>query len=214
MSDTYPVLYSFRRCPYAMRARLSLIASGQAVILREVKLADKPTAMLKASPKGTVPVLVLIDGTIIDESFDIMRWALQRNDPQGWLSADQGLCHELIHKNDGDFKHHLDRTKYHSRYDGADPRHHREQAMRFVMELDQRLASSAYLQADHMTLADAAILPFIRQFANIDRDLFNTSPCPHVHAWLDRYLNSDLFRAIMFKYVPWADGDEPLLFGS
>jgi glutathione S-transferase len=172
-APTDPVLYSFRRCPYAMRARLALAVSGIRCDLREVRLSAKPEAMLAASPKGTVPVLVLADGTVIDESLDIMRWALVQRDPEGWLDRDDAT---LIAANDGPFKHALDRTKYPERH-GVDAVVHRAQGLVFLREIDARLAGAGQLCGPARGFADAAIMPFIRQFAAIDRPCSTRSRC-------------------------------------
>ena len=171
---TDPILYSFRRCPYAIRARLALAVSGTRGELREVKLSAKPQAMLDASPKGTVPVLVLPGGTMLDESLDIMRWALANRDPEGWLTRDDAA---LIAMNDGPFKHDLDRFKYPERY-GADPRAHSESGLAFLRELDGRLAAAGQLCGPVRGLTDAAIMPFVRQFAAVDREWFSALPLP------------------------------------
>ena len=194
-----PVLYSFRRCPYAMRARLALAISGVRYELREVQLAHKPAAMLAASPKGTVPVLVLGDGTVIDESLLIMRWALTRNDPEGWLERDDA---DLIAINDGPFKDDLDRYKYPERH-GSDALAHRERSLKFLSRIDQRLASAAQLCGSKLGMADAAIMPFVRQFAAVDSEWFAAQPIPHLKAWLAGHLGSTLFQAIMVRVPPW-----------
>ena len=160
-----PILYSFRRCPYAMRARMALWAAGVTVELREVKLAAKPPALIAASPKGTVPVLVLADGTVIDESLDIMRWALGQNDPEGWLAGDDRA---LIAANDGPFKHHLDRAKYPGRYEEEGLSDHRAAALALLAPLELRLQAAPWLCGESRTLTDIALFPFIRQFAAID----------------------------------------------
>ena len=166
---TPPVLYSFRRCPYAMRARMALWVAGVTVTLREVKLAAKPPALIAASPKGTVPVLVLADGpddgSVIDQSLDIMRWALGQNDPEGWLAGEDAA---LIAANDGPFKHHLDRAKYPGRYEEEDGTDHRAAALALLAPLEARLADAPYLCGETRSLTDIALLPFIRQFAAID----------------------------------------------
>lgn len=203
-----PVLYSFRRCPYAMRARLALAASGTRCELREVKLSAKPEAMLAASPKGTVPVLVLPDGKVIDESIDIMRWALGRHDPEGWLARDDAA---LIAANDGPFKRDLDRYKYPEKH-GADPLVHREQGLAFLRELDARLAGAGQLCGSARGLADAAILPFVRQFAAVDREWFEGRPLPALKAWLGGHLSSALFETIMVRPAPWSLGDPAIVF--
>ena len=214
-SDPLPLLYSFRRCPYAMRARLALSISGQACVVREVLLRDKPPEMLARSAKGTVPVLVLSDGTVMDESLDIMRWALRRHDPHNWLSPEGGTLDDmlaLISENDGPFKEHLDRYKYSTRYDDADPMEHREQGVRFLETLNARLETSAFLFGDHISLADIAIFPFVRQFANADRAWFDAAALKPLQDWLDHHVTSDLFAHVMQKYPVWAPGDvEPLL---
>ena len=211
-----PILYSFRRCPYAMRARMALCIADIPVELREVKLSDKPPELAEASPKATVPVLVLPDETVIDESIAVMRWALAQNDPENWLSGDDQA---LINEADGPFKHHLDRYKYPVRYpdeNGGDESafgpHHRSQGLAILQKLDARLAESKQLCGDRPTLADIALFPFIRQFANTDRAWFDTQDLPHLQRWLDAHLKSDLFAAIMPKFDPWKAGDKPILF--
>ena len=204
----HPILYSFRRCPYAIRARLALAVSGTRCELREVKLSAKPQAMLDASPKGTVPVLVLPDGTVIDESLGIMRWALANRDPEGWLMRHDAA---LIEANDGRFKHHLDRYKYPDRH-GADPLLHRESGLAFLREIDGRLAGAGQLCGPARGLADAAIMPVVRQFAAIDREWFDTRPLPQLKVWLAGHLASRLFAATMTRVAPWSPGDPPVGF--
>ena len=194
-----PVLYSFRRCPYAMRARMALHISETPVEMREILLRDKPAEMLAASPKGTVPVLVLNDGTVIDESLDIMRWALAANDPEGWLIGDDP---ELLHTIDGPFKHHLDRYKYATRH-STDPAEHRAAAYAILAGLDTRLSKQPFLAGTRRTIADIATFPFIRQFANTDPDWFAAQPIPALRAWLQDLVSSTLFSAIMVKHPPW-----------
>jgi len=206
-----PVLYSFRRCPYAMRARMALWAAGVTVELREVKLAAKPPALLAASPKGTVPVLVLTDGTVIDQSLDIMRWALGQHDPEFWLAGEDAA---LIAANDGPFKHHLDRAKYPGRYEEEDGTDHRAAALAMLAPIEARLAEARYLCGETRSLTDIALLPFIRQFAAIDPAWFAAQPLPHLQGWLEGLLVSDLFAAVMPKFTPWAEGDPMVLFGS
>lgn len=193
------ILYSFRRCPYAMRARLALLISEVPIEIREVKLSAKPDAMLTASPKGTVPVLVLPDGQVIDESLDIMRWALGRNDPENWLAGDDTA---LIATNDSLFKHHLDRTKYPDRH-GSDADAHRAQALARLAPLEERLESHAFLCGESRSLTDAALMPFVRQFAAIDRDWFDAQPLSAVQRWLAHQLASPLFEAAMVRRDPW-----------
>ena len=206
-----PILYSFRRCPYAMRARLALAASETGCILREVKLADKPAALIAASAKATVPVLVLATGEVLEESLDIMRWALERNDPQGWLKADPADTQALIDANDGPFKHHLDRYKYADRHD-ADPVEHRSAGLAILAGLDARLSAQRELCSGRMTLADAALLPFVRQFALVDKAWFERQPLAKLRAWLERHLASPLFECISLRLRPWSEGDAPIRF--
>lgn len=210
-----PILYSFRRCPYAMRARHALLAGRQTVVLREVLLRDKPADMLAVSPKGTVPVLVLPDGTVLEESLDIMAWALDRADPDGWCSeepADGSDADLLIARNDGPFKHHLDRYKYANRYEGADATRHRDAAEAVLADLDARLQTRPFLLGDRFTRADAALLPFVRQFANADRSWFDATPYPSVQRWLASYLASPGFAAVMFRVPQWQPGQDEVLF--
>jgi glutathione S-transferase len=209
MSEAAPILYSFRRCPYAMRARLALLISGTICEIREVKLSAKPAQMLEVSPKGTVPVLVLPTGDVIEQSLDIMRWALGRNDPEGWLAADDV---DLIAANDGPFKHHLDRYKYPERHP-SDPVDHRAAGLAHLFELETRLATSANLCGESRGLADMAIIPFVRQFAQTDRAWFDDQPVPRLRAWLDRRVTSPLFEAAMVRLKPWQPGGAPLFFG-
>ncbi len=202
---TEPVLYSFRRCPYAMRARLALAVSGIAYELREVKLSAKPQAMLAASPKGTVPVLVLASGEVIDQSIDIMHWSLAISDPEGWLAQDDTA---LIAANDGPFKHDLDRYKYPERHD-CDALLHRECGLTFLRTLDARLVHANYLCGPTRGLTDAAIMPFIRQFAAVDRDWFDAQPLPYLQKWLADHLASRLFEAVMVRLPPWSPARAP-----
>ncbi len=191
-----------------MRARLALAVGGTLCELREVKLSAKPRAMLAASPKGTVPVLVLPDGAVIDESLDIMRWALANGDPEGWLARNDPA---LIVANDGGFKHDLDRYKYPDRY-GVDPLPHRDSGLEFLRDIDGRLADAGQLCGPARGFADAAIMPFVRQFAAIDREWFDTRPLPHLRVWLAGHLASGLFAAAMTRFAPWSPGDRPIRF--
>ena len=201
-----PVLYSFRRCPYAMRARLALQVAGQAVEHREIELKHKPAAMLQASPKGTVPVLVLTDGAVLEQSLDIMRWALERHDPEAWLPTDEASRQDawaLIAQNDGDFKFHLDRYKYPHRYALADGFEHRAQASVFLGTLALRLTASAYLSGPHFGIADAAIAPFVRQFAHTDKAWFAQQDWPALAQWLADFEGSAAFAQVMEKHPVW-----------
>ena len=196
MSDA--VLYSFRRCPYAMRARMALRYSGVAVQIIEVSLKAKPAEMLALSPKGTVPVLS-VDGRVIDESLPIMRWALAQNDPEGWLLGDDRATQALIEENDQGFKHQLNRYKYAERYPEYPMEHYRAEGEVFLMRLEGLLAEREYLLAGHLSLADVALAPFVRQFAHVDREWFGQARYPRLRAWLERFLESPLFIAVMAK---------------
>jgi glutathione S-transferase len=200
-----PVLYSFRRCPYAIRARLALWQAGVVVALREVVLRDKPAAMLEISPKGTVPVLQLPDGRVLEESLDIMHWALQQNDPGGWLrtgdSAEQGA---LIARNDTNFKPLLDRYKYAERFPEKSAVAWRHAAIAaHLAELEVRLTKHAFLLGDTASLADAALFPFVRQFAAVDAAWFEKAPLPALRRWLKVWLASPLFAAVMLRHRTW-----------
>ena len=190
------VLYSFRRCPYAMRARMALGYSGVPLSIVEVSLKAKPAEMLAASPKGTVPVLVCADGRVIEQSLDIMQWALGQHDPDNWLQADYM---ELIEANDSIFKVLLDRYKYAIRYPEYPMEHYRAQGVEFLQGLEQQLERHPYLSGPALSLADVALAPFVRQFAHVDREWFAQAPLPHLNAWLERFLASDLFASVMAK---------------
>lgn len=236
-----PLLYSFRRCPYAIRARLALQVTQSECELREVVLRDKPPRMLSASPKGTVPVLVLEQrsalegkvlegkalegnapaGKVLEESLDIMLWCLRERDPGEWLGGDEEYVPEaiaLIGRNDGEFKYNLDRYKYADRHPSPDSDSpedsldHRELAAKFLRELDARLSKSPWLLGSRLSLADAALAPFVRQFANTDRSWFDAQPWPSLCAWLEDFLVSPLFLSVMGKYPQWHEGDQAKLF--
>lgn len=197
-----PLLYTFRRCPFAIRARMAIKISGIAVNMHEVKLRDKPAALLECSPKGTVPVLQLADDHVIDESLDIMLWALSINDPEHWLDGSNGLseaAQALIKRNDEPFKKALDYYKYSVRLPEHSEQYYREQAEFFLKELDARLSQTDYLMGDRLTVPDIAIFPFIRQFSNVDKDWFYASPYKHLIQWLDARISSDLFTTVMQK---------------
>ncbi len=207
---TRPILYSFRRCPYAMRARLAIQSAGIQCELREIVLRDKAAAFLEASPKGTVPV-VLVDGDVIEESLDVMKWALSQNDPEGWQDMPD-VGHDWIARCDGPFKHDLDRTKYANRYPDADPTKSRNGAAAFLRDLNDAIGEKAWLFGNAPSWADFAILPFVRQFANIDRTWFDDQDWPNVARWLNAFLESDRFQTIMSKYSKWEPGDPVTLF--
>jgi len=193
-----PILYSYRRCPYAIRARLAIAAGAVNVQTIEIDLKAKPAHMLEISPKATVPVLELPDGRVIDESLDIMLWALQAHDPQGLLEL-HDEARVLIDRNDGEFKYALDRYKYPERYPEFTVQHYRAQAETVLADLNRRLAQHRYLLGDKPHLADLALLPFIRQFAQVDRAWFDTSVYSKLRAWLDAWTSSDLFTGVMRK---------------
>lgn len=198
-----PILYSFRRCPYAIRARLAIKVSNIEVELREVALSNKPKEMLVCSPKGTVPVLVLADGIVIDESRDIMLWALTQNDPQNWLTSDKCIQKEtsiLIDTNDNEFKQHLDHYKYSDRFPEYPMETYRQQAEVFLQQLENKLNQNQYLTGDNVSLADMAILPFIRQFAYVDKDWFDKTQYRKCQIWLDQLISSTLFSEVMKKH--------------
>ena len=187
---------------------MALLVSGQRCEIREVKLSAKPPELAAASPKATVPVLCLPDGTVLDESLDIMRWALGRADPEAWLDRDDPA---LIAANDGAFKHHLDRYKYPERH-GSDAVLHRAEGLALLDVLEQRLAARLYLCGDRRGLTDIALFPFVRQFAEVDRGWFDAQPLPEVRRWLAGLIGSDLFAAIMVRLAPWKTGDAPIRF--
>ena len=217
MSDARPILYSFRRCPYAMRARMAIAAAGVECRLREVVLRDKPAEMLEASPKGTVPVIVEPDGTIIEESLDVMAWALGQNDAEDWLAPEQGTRAEmeaLIAACDGPFKRALDRYKYPNRYEdeGIIREDQRALGLAFLQKLDTQLTDRTQLFGSRVSYADIAIFPFIRQFANTDRNWFDALDLPHLQAWLEGHLESARFKQIMPKFAQWKTGDQEPVF--
>jgi glutathione S-transferase len=204
-----PILYSFRRCPYAIRARMAIAVSGVQVELREVVLRDKPPELIEASAKATVPVLVLPDVAVIDESLDIMRWALRQNDPEGWLAGD---AQDLITQNDGPFKAALDRYKYPHRYELENGDAHRDEGIAILAQLNTRLSETPFLSGEMRGITDLAIFPFIRQFAETDRAWFDAQPLPHIHRWLGQHLSSELFASIMHRYPQRKSGDVATVF--
>lgn len=201
-----PILYSFRRCPYAMRARLAIEISGVKVEKREVALSNKPKELIECSAKATVPVLQLTDKTVIDESRDIMLWALKQHDPYNWLPVkyiDVQETNRLIDSNDNEFKQFLDRYKYASRYPEMEMEACRQQGEYFLNELENKLSKTQYLLNDTLSLADIAIFPFVRQFAYVDKDWFDKTEYAKLQFWLNDLLNSSLFNKIMVKRPDW-----------
>jgi glutathione S-transferase len=198
-----PRLYTFRRCPYAMRARMALLQAGRDFEAVEVSLRDKPASLLALSPKATVPVLQLPDGRVIEESWDIMRWAFAESDAQGWWARAQSPDNlDLLQWNDGDFKRHLDRWKYPQRYAGETltPDGHRDKAVDALLRpLEARLSSAPCLGGATPCVTDMAVMPFVRQFAAVDPGWFATLDLPSVRSWLDGWLVDPLFTACMHK---------------
>ena len=210
MPTPTPILYSFRRCPYAMRARLALRVSGVAYEHREVVLKNKPASMLALSPKGTVPVLWLpsaAGGEVIDQSLDIMLWALRQNDPQGWLPSGAQLDEVMrwVAHNDGPFKQHLDRYKYPQRFGLASGEADRDLGAQWLMQLEARLQQQPCLAGPHWGLLDAALAPFVRQFAHTQPDWFAAQPWPRLIDWLTAFEDSAAFAQIMAKHPAWQD---------
>ena len=205
-----PVLYSFRRCPYAMRARWSLIQAGLLVRWREIELKRKPAEMLVASPKGTVPVLVLSDGTVIDESIDVMHWALAHADPRELLTVRDS--DGLIEENDGPFKHHLDRFKYTDRYPGENKLTHQQAGVAILRDWSARIALQGWLLGGQMTVVDGAIWPFVRQWRIADPNLFDADPqLIPLREWLNRFLDDPMFERLMQRADPWSEkGSQPI----
>ncbi len=206
---TLPILYSFRRCPYAIRARLGLASAGITVEMREILLRDKAPDFLATSPSATVPCLKT-ESTIIDESLDIMLWALAQNDPEALLDMPKP-GHALIASTDGDFKTALDRYKYHSRY-GTNRTAERAKASDHLVALNAQLQDHDWLFGPAPRLADLTILPFIRQFAFTDKAWFDAQPWPNLHRWLQAFLTSDRFQSVMAKYPIWQATDAPTQF--
>ncbi len=196
---TLPILYSYRRCPYAMRARMALKYAGIPVEIREISLKDKPAHMLQVSPKGTVPVLVLPSGKVIDQSIEIMHWALHENDVDGWLSADASQTRQLIDENDGSFKQALDKYKYAIRFPEQSTQVYRTQGEAFFSKLERKLEGTSFLVADTLSLADIAIFPFIRQFAAVDTAWFESADYLKLKTWLKHLVESALFQSVMEK---------------
>ena len=203
-----PVLYSFRRCPYCMRAHMALKYSGVKVELREVDLQDYPPQALKISAKATVPVLHLPDGTVIDESWDIVKWALAQNDPDNWSGKnnEHALDAEiLIETNDFSFKEDLDRYKYADRHPEHSEAHYRKSCEVFIEELEDMLSENSYLLADELSLADIGVFPFVRQFSLVDKDWFEQAPYPRVRQWLNKLINTKLFTDVFQKHELWQE---------
>ena len=205
-----PILYNFRRCPYAIRVRLALSYANVNVEIREVVLKNKPAEFLATSPSGTVPSLKLTD-TILDESLDIMEWALSQCDPINLMDMpSRGF--DLITECDGNFKQHLDRAKYPNRFPKTDPIESRDKAALFLYKLEKMLSPNLF--GKNMSIADLAILPFVRQFAHIDHVWFYAQDWINLINWLDTFKESSEFNKIMTKLAPWRSGDTPIMFSD
>ena len=205
-----PILYNFRRCPYAIRARLALLHAKVNVEIREVVLRNKPKEFLATSPSGTVPSLKL-KNKVLDESLDIMKWALSQNDPIDLMDMpDYGF--DLISECDGNFKKALDRTKYPNKFPDTDPMESRDTAALFLYKLEKILSPNLF--GTNISMADLAILPFVRQFANIDQDWFYDQDWINLIKWVDNFKQSSEFNKIMTKSAPWKVGDTPVMFSD
>jgi glutathione S-transferase len=216
--STLPVLYSLRNCPYAMRARVAIFKAQQIVILRDIVLSNKPKEMITASPKATVPVLVLANGTAVEESLAVMLWALNETDPDDLLQSqnEYGLSDmlDLIKSFDNDFKACLEQYKCAKRYRESNISECRELCEPFIQTLENRLNRHDFLISNTESLADIALLPFIRQFARVERQWYLQSPYPKIRQWLNHYLQSPMFTKVMAKYPLWLDDHEVVLFGD
>ena len=219
-----PILYSLRRCPYAMRARLGILLANQQVLIREIVTKDKPEELLKCSPKGTVPVLVLPDGKIIEQSLQVMVWALELNDPQNLLrKSDDEVYHdvfELIEENDNTFIGHLEQYRAAVRYHNEDLVDRRALCEEFLTKLEARLKQGSgypkksYLFGDTPSVADYAIVPFISQFARVEKKWFNQSHYIGIQTWLRSILDSALYSKTMKAYPLWNESKQNMVFGS
>jgi len=211
-----PILYSLRQCPYAMRARMGLLLAEQSVLLRDIVMTNIPTEMLDISPKGSVPVLLLDDSTVIEESLDIMLWALDKNDPQNILYSHNSTTNKeilnLINRNDNEFVKSLNKYKAASRYHDDRIQEYRKSCEFFIEELEQRLTKHLYLVGETLSLADFAILPFIRQFSRVDRRYFLQSPYSYLRSWLKQHYENPLFSKVMKKYPHWLENKELIIF--
>jgi len=209
------ILYSFKRCPYAMRARMALYLTNIQCELREVSLKNKPSTMLDISPKGTVPILLLDNGNVIDESLDVINWALKQHNvfAANLLDHQEIFTDKTIELFDGDFKFNLDRYKYSTRYHDVNEQIHRESCLKILKELDKFFIGSAWFFGDDINKLDISILPFIRQFRLANSEWFDAqADIKNIKYWLNTFLESDLFKKIMTSYEPWKEPDDPLYF--
>ena len=218
ITNPLPILYSLRNCPYAMRARIAIFKAKQTVILRDLVLSNKPKELVKASPKATVPVLVLTNGTVLEESLDVMLWALNETDPDDLLQSENesslSAILTLINTFDHNFKVSLEQYKCAKRYRESNVIECRKACEQFIQTLENRLNSHRFLMSDKESLADIAILPFIRQFARVERQWYLQSPYPQVRQWLNNYLQSPMFTKVMAKHPLWLEHNEEVLFGG
>ena len=208
-----PILYSFRRCPYCIRTHMALHYSERKIILREVALKKLPAEVLAVSSQATVPALVIDEKVSMTESWDIMKWALQENDPDNWLGKNKIYQHRaepLIELNDFSFKPKLDKYKYADRYPEQAAEYYRKQCENFLVDLELLLAKNKFLFSQSMSIADVAVFPFIRQFAMVDMLWFDESPYPALRQWLNFMLDTLWFRAAFKKHEVWETGDENL----
>lgn len=208
LDNQIPILWTFRRCPYAMRTRLAIKASGIEVYLREIVLRHKPSEFVSDSPKATVPVLKLTNGKILEESVDIMRWALEQNDPNDWLQIlekRKEYSERFLTNLDGPFKNDLDRYKYASRYglENTESLVHREEGSKFLSQINRWLKETPHLSGERQGFLDIASLPFVRQFRIADPEWFDQQDWPQLHTWLQTFLAWDQFSLIMEKFKPW-----------
>ena len=213
---TLPILYSLRQCPYAMRARMGLLLAKQPVLLRDIVMKNIPADMLSVSAKGTVPVLLFEDSSVIDESLDIMIWALGVNDPANLLYRHEpdafSLMLDLIKRNDTEFVDSLNKYKAAARYHDVNVVVCRQECESYISHLEQRLTEHEFLMGVTPSLADYAILPFIRQFSRVDRKWYLQSPYQNIQRWLEIHYQNPLFSRAMTKYSQWLDSKEDILF--
>jgi len=214
MMGKYPILYSFRRCPYAMRARMAIYQANIKCEHREVLLKDKPESMMSLSRKGTVPVLLTPENAVIDESLEVMLWALHQNDPDDWLNEDTSQGQPLLEHNDKEFKYYLDRYKYHVGYPEYSQEYYRDKTREYLDLLESSLANNqgVALISNHLSFTDVSIFPFIRQFANVDVNWFKSSSYKFLYSWYNKIEQSDLFKASMNKYAQWSPENNPVYF--
>ncbi len=215
MMEKVPILYSFRRCPYAIRSRMAIACSGVRMQLREVVLKNKPPGLIETSAKGTVPVVLREDGRVLEQSLDIVDWVLSVSDPDGWKDYPVETLAEmanLIEENDYSFKANLDHYKYADRYPAEPQEVYRQRCHEYLEKLDRRLDQQACLFSERISYADVAIFPFVRQFAKVDEQWFAKAPYPALRDWLERIVTGDLFLSVMKKYKPWNQGAPSIFF--